>query len=86
LKKSLKIFKSFFAIEIRKKKATARVAFFSDIPLLLCLGIENFLAVVVTASLANAVAQYELSALGTLGHSGEIKLPVVGTSLVSASL
>ncbi len=54
--------------------------------LLLALNIENFLAVIVTASLANAVISYILTALGALCHAGKNKLPIVRTSLVSASL
>ena len=50
------------------------------------LDLENFLAAVIAASLANAMAENDLTALGTLGHAGENELPVVGTSLISASL
>lgn len=48
--------------------------------------LDNFLAAVITASLAHTVTSHELSALGALGHSGETKLPIVGASLISASL
>ncbi len=54
--------------------------------LLLALNIENFLTVIVTASLANTVASYVLTALRALCHAGKNELPVVRTSLVSASL
>jgi hypothetical protein len=54
--------------------------------LLLALNVENFLTVIVTASLANTVASYVFTALGALGHAGEDELPIVRTSLVSASL
>ena len=60
--------------------------FFKCIPLLLALGVENFLAVVITTSLANAVAQNKLSALRALCHAGKAELPVVRASLISASL
>ena len=59
---------------------------FGQSALLLALYVENFLAVVITASLAYTVAENILTALGALGHAGETKLPIVGTSLVSASL
>ena len=54
--------------------------------LLLALNVEHFLAVIVTASLANAMCLYILTALRALSHAGEDELPVIGTSLVSASL
>jgi hypothetical protein len=53
---------------------------------LLALCLENFLAVVITASLANTVATNKFSALGALCDAGENQLPIVGASLVSASL
>ena len=52
---------------------------------LLVLCLENFLTVVMTASLANTVATNELSALGTLRNAGKNQLPVIGASLVSTS-
>ena len=53
---------------------------------LLALNLENFLAAVISASLADTVAKNVCAALGALGHAGKRKLPVVRTSLVSASL
>ena len=55
------------------KYAVCSVIFLS----LVVLNLDNLFAVVIAASLANAVVQNELSALGALGHAGEIKLPIV---------
>ena len=53
---------------------------------LFALNLEHFLAVVISASLAYTVVSYEFAALRALAEAGQGKLPIVGTSLVSASL
>ena len=49
-------------------------------------GLDDLLAVVRTACSAYTVCKVELSALRALYHSGKVKLPNVGTSLISAGL
>ena len=48
--------------------------------------VENLLAIVETALLANAVSEIHLTAVGALSHCGSFKLPNARASGVSASL
>ena len=62
----------------KKRKALVfneRFSFF--VQELLALNLENFLAAVISASLANTMAKNVCAALGALGHAGKRKLPVV---------
>lgn len=67
--------------KIKKQKTASRVTeSHTKTPLYLSISLfafnfDNFLAAVISASLANAVIQNEFSALGALGHSRQIKLP-----------
>jgi hypothetical protein len=71
-----------------EKRTFGRKSFFqaSVKRLSILLDIENLLAVIKTANLANAVVLYKCvtSRVGTLVHAGQGELAVVGTSLVSA--
>lgn len=46
--------------------------------------LDDLLAVVVAAGLANAVSNIVFAAMRTLNHAGHIKLPYIGTSLVAS--
>ena len=48
--------------------------------------LDDLLAVVEAALLANAVSKIVFAAVGALSHAGSIKLPNAGTALISASL
>ena len=77
-------FEKYF-LKVKEKTISNEIVFSKRYCKLLVLGLDNFLAAVVTARLANAVAENDLSALGALGHAGESELPVIGASFVSAS-
>jgi len=53
---------------------------------LFALNLEDFLTVIITASLANTMIHNEFAALRALRHAGELQFPSAGTSLISASL
>ena len=53
---------------------------------LLCLGCNNFTAVVGAASLASSVGHYGLTALGANRNAGSGELPVGATALIAAGL
>jgi len=67
----------------KEKNGAMATPFYSKSALYL---VENLLAVVETALLANAVSEIHLTAVGALCHCGSFKLPNAGASGVSASL
>jgi hypothetical protein len=67
----------------KKEKRCKKRTVFEELALYL---VENLLAIVETALLANAVSEIHFSAVGALCHSGSLKLPHAGASGVSASL
>ena len=50
-----------------------------------CVLLDDFLAVVASASLADTMCESVLTTLRALYHAGKIKLPDIGTSFISAS-
>ncbi len=52
--------------------------------LYLCVFFNDFLAVVMSASLANSVCKIILSAVRAFRHAGKLELPDVGTSFIAS--
>ena len=69
--------KSIFDLLVKKRKAPVQRTLVLFVQELLALNLENFLAVVISASLADTVAKNICAALGALCHAGKTKLPVV---------
>ena len=67
----------------KRKTVSLDTVFASRLALYL---VENLLAIVETALLANALSEIHLTAVGALCHCGSLKLPNAGASGVSASL